>query len=181
MKHYKATKHLTYACNPILHEYPRLAFFGVGVTEDVLIAYVHKHDLLYKHTDPKIDSRIDDDQRMAQSWRNAAKRLSDIVEFDVEMRLPLSPDYDMVVALYSNYDLEETVLLEEDEVEVLRLIQEELGITSPGLWHFAWETQGCRRLPWIPPTAEDMRRFIKILPAGQRARLLEMSRLAGSE
>ncbi|KAI0684013.1 hypothetical protein BC835DRAFT_673759 [Cytidiella melzeri] len=181
MKRYKATKYLTYACNPILHQYPRLAYFGVGVTKDELIAYVHKHDLLYKHPDPKIDSRIDYGQRMAQSWRTAAERLSDIVEFDVDMRLPRSPDYDMVVALYSNYDLEDEGLEEEDEVEVLRLIQEELGITSPGLWHFAYETQGCRRLPWIPPTAEDMRRNINILPAGQRARLLEMSRLTGSE
>ncbi|KAI0683980.1 hypothetical protein BC835DRAFT_682385 [Cytidiella melzeri] len=57
----------------------------------------------------------------------------------------------------------------EKEVEILRLIQEELGITSPGLWHFSYVPEGVRRHPWLPPTLEEMYRFQHLLPAAQRA------------
>ncbi|GBE88054.1 hypothetical protein SCP_1202830 [Sparassis crispa] len=50
--------------------------------------------------------------------------------------IPWVPDYDGMVSLYSNYSIFWEQLEEEHEQEVIKILQEELGVTVKPMWYW---------------------------------------------
>ncbi|KAL6306893.1 hypothetical protein BKA93DRAFT_771415 [Sparassis latifolia] len=113
---------------------PPLIQFGVAVNFDKLLSYAKQKNLL---------------ESAARRCGVSVNSLSDMpivceviraLEVACNARLhwsiPWVPDYDAMVALYSNYSMFWDQLEEEHEKEVIKILQEELGVTEEPMWYW---------------------------------------------
>ena len=75
--------------------------------------------------------------------------------YPLQLRMPLNADYQWNVALYSNFEVEEERLVDEDEARLVQMIREEMNIPKDreALWHYDGQSGSiemrCR--PWRLP------------------------------
>ncbi|KAI0082910.1 hypothetical protein BDY19DRAFT_911006, partial [Irpex rosettiformis] len=108
-KRFKAVDFLRPDCHPDLQPVPYLAYYGVAVTRDELYDYATRKGL---QPDPWYESEVG---RRLCMYRAAVKLLSAKIEFPFELRMPLNPDFQWNIALYSNYVVDDEKLIPEDE------------------------------------------------------------------
>ncbi|KAI0085534.1 hypothetical protein BDY19DRAFT_965493 [Irpex rosettiformis] len=83
--------------------------------------------------------------------------------------MPLNPDFEWNIALYSNYVLEDEKLIYEDEETVVKWLLETLKFPEGrmALWHYDFFDGNlemrCR--PWTPPSEEVVKRMDKVYKA----------------
>lgn len=161
MRRYKSTPQLRTKCNPWILEWPRLVYWGIGVTADQLTDYARRRNL-YDHNDHSRDCPL-------RAWQRAVERLNRNLDIKVCLRYTISPDYDFVIGLFSNLDLCDpsfTVYGKEDERPITDAIQRKMRVVSPPLWHLDQQRHARRRIPWAKL---EQRRMIQVA-AGKAAR-----------
>ncbi|KAI0087509.1 hypothetical protein BDY19DRAFT_1058006 [Irpex rosettiformis] len=151
-KRFKAVDFLRPDCHPDLQPVPCLAYYGVAVTRDELYDYATRKGL---QPDPWCESEVG---RRLCMYRAATKLLSAKIEFPFELRMPLNPDFQWNIALYSNYAVDDEKLIPEDEEFVVTSILKEMNLPEDrfALWHYDYldgkEEMRCQ--PWTPPSKE---------------------------
>ncbi|KAF8551488.1 hypothetical protein OG21DRAFT_1512638 [Imleria badia] len=120
---------------------PSLIHFAIPIHDVVLYQYAEKHNLnKYYPCDPDVISPT--------TLLFATDRLSEEVQYELELSFPfdITADCDVVLSLYSNYTMEEKMLIDEDQEDVIQLVQEELGLDKSvrPKWYFDADD------PWDP-------------------------------
>ena len=142
---FKPSPSLPSDCNPIDLEYPRLAYWGIGLKGEELTNYANKLGLYHE------DRRDPYGGCFLESWMLATEHLSKKLDYKLKLRFPISPEYNLVLGLYSNinvWDGNFVCLYSEDEKDLLCEIQEELGIDTPSMWHYDQQEDYIRIKPW---------------------------------
>ncbi|KAI0262094.1 hypothetical protein BC834DRAFT_1043660 [Gloeopeniophorella convolvens] len=106
---------------------PRLLQYGIPITADHLVTYADKKKLWPMRKLSKGDRRL-------FAFRNCIRHLSKRVDWLLEMRSVYTVEHEMVIALYTNYELKQMV--QEDEDDVLKIISEELGVSATPMWYY---------------------------------------------
>ncbi|KAI0262032.1 hypothetical protein BC834DRAFT_972261 [Gloeopeniophorella convolvens] len=106
---------------------PRLLQYGIPITADVLIAYADQ-----KHLWPK--GKIDRINGQFFAFEKCVNYLSDLVDWTLELRSVYSVEHEMVLALYTNYELQQ--MAQADEDDVLNIIRKELGMSGTPMWYY---------------------------------------------
>ncbi|KAI0085295.1 hypothetical protein BDY19DRAFT_449951 [Irpex rosettiformis] len=140
--------------HPVLQAVPKLAYYGVGVTEDELEEYVLGPSNVYR-PDPRFSNEI----CVLIAFGRLVKLLSKAVGFQLKLEVLVSPKYDMAISFYSNYEFEDKQLPYEDEQKKIYTIMRILGLPMErcGEWHYAYDrgTFDLRTKPWEQPSRED--------------------------
>lgn len=103
---------------------PGKLYYGFGLSYKDIIDYAERHSPI----DPSITSAA---RRYAHARSVTLERLRELCQFnDLETALPISPEYQVVLAMYDNYTIAEFELEEEEEADVIRILQEELPACS---------------------------------------------------
>lgn len=98
-------------------------YYGIGVTHNILEKYARDRHLI--RPDAKFGILEAD---------KVAHHLSDVARMPLQLCPVVSKKHDYVLALYSNYTKWERELETEDEVDVLNIINSELGTNESFLW-----------------------------------------------
>ncbi|KAL6306890.1 hypothetical protein BKA93DRAFT_124783 [Sparassis latifolia] len=113
---------------------PPLLQYGIAVNFDKLLSYAKEKNLL----EPAARKR-----GVSLSSLSDMPIISEVIkalEVACNARLhytaPWVPDYEGMVALYSNYSMFWEQLEEEHEQEVINILQEELGVTEEPMWYW---------------------------------------------
>ena len=86
--------------------------------------------------------------------------------YPLQLRMPLNADYQWNVAVYSNFEVEEERLVDEDEARLVQMIREEMNIPKDreALWHYDGQSGSiemrCR--PWRLPSKRKIEEIRKI-------------------
>lgn len=92
-----------------------------------------------------------------KAWRDSIALISKKVNFEVDLRIPVSPRYDLVISLYSNLEYATKALDHEEQADVANLINKEFGVERPLMWHYDTDLWEGTWLPvWQPPSAEHV-------------------------
>ncbi|KAI0085535.1 hypothetical protein BDY19DRAFT_439732 [Irpex rosettiformis] len=156
-KRFKPVEFLPYDCHPMLHAVPKLAYYGIAVTTDELLKFATENKLY-----PNFKDKTDATCRL---WAldSAVKLLSVSVKFPLELRMPLNPDFEWNIALYSNYVVEDERLIEEDEETVVNWLLDTLKLPTSRIpvWHYDFFDGNLemRCSPWTPPSEEIVKRM----------------------
>ncbi|KAI0063827.1 hypothetical protein BV25DRAFT_1823885 [Artomyces pyxidatus] len=79
----------------------------------------------------------------ASSLLPVKRHLEKVANARLHFRIPVSYEFELMFALYSNYSIEDEQYEDEHEQEVLRIIQSELGIEQqPPLWYWDRSNNG---------------------------------------
>ncbi|KAI0086101.1 hypothetical protein BDY19DRAFT_996283 [Irpex rosettiformis] len=159
-KRFKPVDFLRYDCHPMLHAVPKLAYFGVALTNDELLKYATDINLYPNFTDKT--------EETCHIWafEQSVKFLSKKIGFPFELRMPLNPDFQWNIALYSNFVVQDRRLIDEDEEAVVKLILKNMGLPEGrmALWHYDFEDGNldmrCR--PWKPPSEGAVKKMQEV-------------------
>ena len=146
-------------CDPIILEYPYLAYKGIGLSTQELSDYADKLGL-YDGVELGKDS--------LKVLVQAKRRLSKEVDYKLKLRLSLSPDYEIVLGIYSNIDVWNGThdrLDPDDEDDLLSEIQQLLGVNSPPMWHYDRREHYVRRKPWKQLSEDEIKEGKRIAAA----------------
>ncbi|KAI0084596.1 hypothetical protein BDY19DRAFT_970064 [Irpex rosettiformis] len=138
----------------MLQAVPRLAYYGIGMTEDELEEYVIKKRIY------RSDPRFGVDMCVQFAFNRLVKLLSKAVGFRLKLEVLISPKYDMAISFYSNYEFEDKQLPYEDEQKKIHTIMRILGLPKErcGEWHYAYDSYGSfdlRTKPWVRPSQKE--------------------------
>ncbi|PBL04295.1 hypothetical protein ARMGADRAFT_1004885 [Armillaria gallica] len=105
--------------------------YGFGVTYQWLINYARQYYLIEepKSNDPE-DVRT---SLVVYSLVNTARHLRYLCRTRIRFACPISYDYDVVFALYSNHTQEDEEL-DKDHAEVVEMLSKELGQPEGPMW-----------------------------------------------
>ncbi|KAK0444018.1 hypothetical protein EV421DRAFT_1801573 [Armillaria borealis] len=114
-------------------EYPSCRYqYGFGVTYQWLINYARHHNLI---EEPKGDDPEDNRASLVvYSLINTARHLRYICRTRIKYACPISFDYDVVFALYSNHTQEDEELEDKDHAEVVEILSKELECPEGPMW-----------------------------------------------
>ncbi|GBE88057.1 hypothetical protein SCP_1202860 [Sparassis crispa] len=108
--------------------------YGIAVKFDKLLSYAKQKNLL----EPAACKR-----GVALTSLSDMSIISDVIETlevacnaRLHWSIPWVPDYNGMIALYSNYTMFWEQLEEEHEQEVIKILQEELGVTEKPMWYW---------------------------------------------
>jgi hypothetical protein len=155
LREFKPSPNLPHNCNPVLLEHPYFAYKGIGLSTVELTNYAEKLGFFNEAELQENPLKYS----FLTCWRRATKHLSKEVDYKLKLRFPLSPDYELVLGVYSNIDLwDETIdrLYPEDQDKMFKEIQEILGVNSPPMWHYDICEPRARRKPWRQMSEEEI-------------------------
>ncbi|KAK0193383.1 hypothetical protein F5146DRAFT_379873 [Armillaria mellea] len=106
--------------------------YGFGVTYQWLINYARQHHPI---DEPKSDNPVDVRASLVvYSLINTAQHLRYLCRTRLRFACPISFDYYVVFALYSNHTQEDEVLEDKDHVEVVEILSKELECPEGPMW-----------------------------------------------
>ncbi|KAF8546049.1 hypothetical protein OG21DRAFT_1518378 [Imleria badia] len=125
---------------------PSLVHFAIPLDIDILYEYADKHNLTeYLPRFPNVIS--------PESAFKATELLSQVVECELDFRWPFgaTADCGIILGLYTNYTMEEKMLVDEDQEDVIQMVQEELGLDKSvrPKWYFDALD------PWEPDDSDE--------------------------
>ena len=120
---------------------PPLVHFAFPVEIDALYAYAGGHNLMeYPPQFPHITSPA--------SLLVATEHLSEEVECELDFGWPfkITADCSIILALYTNYTIDEKMLIDQDQEDAIRMVQEALRMDASvrPKWYFDVHD------PWVP-------------------------------
>ncbi|THH07510.1 hypothetical protein EW146_g9295 [Bondarzewia mesenterica] len=109
---------------------PKL-YFGLPFNyEEHIVPYAKAHDLVYY-----LD-RYPNEINPVDTIPAVLDYLEYCCDAKLYFKLPFGPSLQGMIALYSNYTMEEDHLLPDDEKEVIKIIKKELGIDIEAKWYW---------------------------------------------
>ncbi|KAK0204429.1 hypothetical protein DFS33DRAFT_1259506 [Desarmillaria ectypa] len=114
-------------------DYPPCQYqYRFGVTYQWLINYARQHNLIKepKSNDPE-DVRA---SLVVYSMINTVRHLQHLCRTIIKFACPISVDYNVVLALYSNHTQEDRELEDKDHAEVVETLSKELGCPEGPMW-----------------------------------------------
>lgn len=103
---------------------PGRLFYGFGLNFQDVIDYADKYSLI----DPSVDSD-GGGARYVSARCVGLDHLRDLCRFeDLDITLPISPEYQIVLAMYDNYTIDEFELETDQEEDVIRILKEEIPV-----------------------------------------------------
>ncbi|KAK0434305.1 hypothetical protein EV421DRAFT_1840546 [Armillaria borealis] len=118
------------ACNPPVFQY------GFGLTFQRLIDYALQHHIVEVPENPENDDPEDiRGGLIIFSLCDVTQYLQRLCRLPLTYVNPISLDYDVVIAMYSNYTQEDRELEDEDHAEVVQQMGEELGCPEGPMWY----------------------------------------------
>ena len=105
--------------------------FGLGVTYDQLLGFVNKRNIRAPWApDQPITRPIVAYLMIVRHLRTKIRGLS------LFYRRPMSPHYDMLLALYSNHSFRTYQYHDESQRRIIEIMKKELDIDSPPMWYW---------------------------------------------
>ncbi|KAI0340293.1 hypothetical protein BDW22DRAFT_1430906 [Trametopsis cervina] len=133
---YKGRPFLLSECHPHLRPDPTIVYYDIGVTPDELGAYACKHGFF-----PNEHGETED-ARWVHAWECALALLSKKANFELDLRVPVSPDFSLAISVYSNIVFATNGLERKDMHKIVNAVLRELGF-----------------LGWTPPTEEELEQY----------------------
>lgn len=124
--------------NPYYSGPPKL-FYGFGTTFEDLVTYAKKANIL---TDAKLEATEADAQDREYLLRDCADAVEKHLRWVTRARLkfctPVHVEYDTIITLWDNYNMEDMEMDDKDTKEVLDLLREEMPSLreQQPLWYF---------------------------------------------
>ncbi|KAI0340291.1 hypothetical protein BDW22DRAFT_1430904 [Trametopsis cervina] len=141
-------------CHPCLRPDPWVVYYGIGISQKELEAYARKIGFFPNNYGPT------ETTQWLHAWRRSVAYLSQKANHTLDLRVPVSPDYDLVISVYSNMEYVNTPLQVDHENEVIDIILEEFELGEYGrdaLWHYdLHDYEGILQLAWTPPSEEEL-------------------------
>ncbi|KAI0340294.1 hypothetical protein BDW22DRAFT_1360232 [Trametopsis cervina] len=151
---YKASRFLLPECHPSLRPGPTLVYYGVGILQEELEAYAEKNGFFPN------EHGFDEVSQWLHAWHCSLALFSKKANFELDLAITVSPDYDLVIAVYSNIEYMRNPLSLKDEKEVVSIIAQELGVRRKARWHYDFDAlQGAYQWDWTPPTKEQVEKI----------------------
>ncbi|KAI0340290.1 hypothetical protein BDW22DRAFT_409052 [Trametopsis cervina] len=148
LANHKGRPFLLPECHPRLRPDPTLVYYGVGVTPDELEAYARKHGFFpnqYGETE----------NASTHGWKCVIALLSKKANFELDLRVAVSPDHVLVISVYSNIMFD--AVDRKYANRAVNIVLQELGFIRPPLWYYDLDMfEGVLQLPWTPPTEEEL-------------------------
>ena len=106
-------------CHPTLHAVPFLAYFGIAITRQELYDYATSRNL----RPPPIYDGKTEIVRNIWFFETSIEMMGKKFNYPLQLRMPLNADYQWNVAVYSNFEVEEERLVDEDEARLVQMIR----------------------------------------------------------